>query len=351
MTNVSKYVGIFLLVLALVLGVTAVAPAVFGGGAPPGVQAENASTFAPNAILAGDFNESGEVQVDTNTTDKVVVIDAAHQNSFTRSEIQPLVEALIESGHEVRYHGSGQQARSGFGGAGGPQTLNQSLRAADALVVISPGTRYTTGEINGVRNFTERGGRVLMLAEPESISVSLGGGGGLGISIQQVQSQLTPLSSSYGIGVGTEYLFDMQDNAKNFQYVYASPTGDRTLTEGVDRVVFPQSTRVTVDGTNATTALSTSDTTRLQSTRAAATYPVAAQSGNVTTIGDASFLSPDFHTVADNEVLLGNVVEFLTSGEKVPKPSPTPNRPVGPGPGPGPGPTPVPPGPGTPAGG
>lgn len=324
MSNVSKYAGIFLLVLALVLGFTAVAPAVFGGGAPPGVQPENASTFAPNQIVAGDFDESGNVSVDGNASGKVVVIDAAHQNSYSRSEIQPLVETLVEAGHEVRYYGSGQQARSGFGGAGGQPTLNTSLRGADALVVISPGTRYAASERRGVQNFTERGGRVLMLAEPESISVSLGGGGGgpIGISVQQVQSQLTPIASPYGMTVGTSYLFDMDENANNFQYVYATPAGGSDLTEGVDRVVLPQTTRVTVDTDNATAALTTDSGTRLESTRAEGTYTVAARNGNVTVIGDASFLSPDFHTVADNEVLLGNVVEFLTSGEKEPKPSP-----------------------------
>lgn len=322
MTNVSKYVGVFLVVLTLVLGFTVVAPVIFGGsGAPRGVQPENASTFAPNAILAGDFNESGDVRVPSNTTGKVVVIDAAHQNSFTRGDIQPLVEALVESGHEVRYHGSGQQASSSFASVGSQQSFNRSLRRADALVVISPGRRYSTGEIHGVRNFTDRGGRVLLLAEPESISVGLSSGSSLGVSIQQVQSQLTPLASSYGMGVGTEYLFDMRDNAKNFQYVYATPTGRSNLTDGVDRVVLPQATRVTV-ASGRTTALTTSDSTRLQSTRAAGRYAVAAQSGNVTTIGDASFLSPDFYTLADNEVLLGNVVGFLTSGDKEPKPNP-----------------------------
>ena len=325
MTNVSKYVGVFLVVLTLVLGFQAVAPAVFGGGAPPGVQPENASTFAPNQIVADDFDESGAVTVDSNATDQVVLIDAAHQNSFTRSEIQPLVDALVESGHEVRYHGSGQQASSGFGGGpGSRQTLNDSLRQADALVVISPGTRYSTAEINGVRNFTERGGRVLMLAEPESLSVSLGGGGGgLGVSIQQVQSQLTPLASTYGMGVGTNYLFNMQENAKNFQYVFATPAGGTALTDGVDRVAFPQATRVTVDEANATAALTTSTGTRLESTRRSASYAVAARNGNVTTVGDASFLSPDFHTLADNEVLVGNLVEFMVDGEKIQKPSPT----------------------------
>ena len=80
MTNVSKYVGIFLRVLALVLGVPAVAPAVFGGGAPPGVQPENASTFAPNAILADEFNESA-----VNTTLPFSVPATDHSPGVTKS--------------------------------------------------------------------------------------------------------------------------------------------------------------------------------------------------------------------------------------------------------------------------
>jgi hypothetical protein len=166
----------------------------------------------------------------------------------------------------------------------------------------------------------------------------------VGTSIQRVQSQLTPLSATYGVDVGTDYLFNMEENANNFQYVYATPEGDGPLTDGVERVVLPQPTRLTVDDDDATASLTAIEGTRLGSTRTADTYAVAARNGNVTALADSSFLSPDFHTVADNEVLLGNVVEFLTSGEKEPKPTPSrdagPGRPRhGPGPGPG-GPTP-----------
>jgi hypothetical protein len=353
MASLAKYAGVFVVVVALVVAAAAVAPAVLGGGAPPGVQPETASTFDSDAILADDFDERGNVSVDGNASGKVVVVDAAHANSFSRSEIQPFVDALVESGHEVRFHGAGQQAGSGFGPPSTQRPLNASLARADALVVISPGVRYSTSEVNGVRNFTERGGRVVMLAEPESVSVGLGGGGGpIGVSIQRVQSQLTPLASTYGFDVGTDYLFNMEENANNFQYVYATPTGNGSLTDGVDRVALPQATRLTLDEDNATTRLTAIDGTQLQSTRSAETYAVAARNGNVTALADSSFLSPDFHTVADNEVLLGNVVEFLTSGEKEPKPTPEadagPGRP-GPGPGPGgpspPRPTPTPPSP------
>jgi len=340
MASPAKYAGVFVVVVALVVGVSAVAPAFLGGAAPPGVQPENASTFDPDAILAEDFDERGNVSVDGNQSGKVVVIDAAHANSFSRGDIQPLVDALVESGHEVRFHGAGQQAGSGFGSPGAEQTLNASLQRADALVVISPGTRYRAGEINGVRNFTDRGGRVLMLAEPESVSISLGGGGGpAGLSIQRIQSQLTPLASAYGMDVGTDYLFNMDENANNFQYVYATPTDVGPLTEGVDRVALPQSTRLTVDEDDASTALTATEGTQLQSTRSTGTYAVAARNGNVTAIADSTFLGPDFHRVADNEVLLGNVAEFLTSGEKEPKPTSSRETGAGPGrPGPGPGP-------------
>jgi len=313
MSNASKLVGTFVGIVALIVLVSAVTPLLGASTGTDPRTAANASTFDSEANLVDIPDENGTVDVEADAESKVVVIDRAHTNGFSRERIQPMVQSLVEAGHEVRFHGSGsQQARS--------PDLNESLRGADAFVVIAPRQPYEAAEVRGVTDFADRGGRVLMLAEPSSTQVS----GGLlgGLSTQQVSTELTALSSNFGMTVGTGYLFNMHDNANNFQHVYATPENESGLSDGIDRAVFQRATPVSTNNASAERLLTATDRTRLSTTRSNENYAVAARSGNATVVGDASFLEPSYYRDADNEVLVANTIEFLVTGEKTERPSP-----------------------------
>lgn len=314
MSNASKLVGTFVGILVLIVAIAAAAPLLAGSAPSENRTAINASTFEPSANLVETPAENGTLSVAATNESKVVVIDRAHQNDFGSSDVQPMIDALVEAGHEVRYLGStGQQVQR--------PNLNATLRGADAFVTIAPRRGFRDGEVAGLTNFTERGGRVLLLAEPSSAQIS----GGLlsGVSVTEVSTQLTTVSSEYGMAVGTGYLYNMYENANNFQNVYATPTGNDTLTDGVDRVTFDRATQVTVNDSTATSTLAAIDRTHLSSTRANSTFAVAARSGNVTLVGDSDFISPTYVRDSDNEVLLSNTLTFLVSGNKTELPSPT----------------------------
>jgi hypothetical protein len=313
MSNASKLAGVFVGIVALIVLVAAVSPLLAASTGSDARTASNASTLNSATKLAEVPSENGTVTTDSDGESKVVVIDRAHANGFDREELQPFVQSLVEAGHEVRFHGSGgQQGRT--------QELNASLRGADAFVVVAPRQPYRASEVRGVTDFADRGGRVLMLAEPASTQVS----GGLlgGLMTQSVSTELTALSSKFGMSVGTGYLYNMHDNANNFQHVYATPSDGRNLTEGVDRTVFQRATPVSASNGTAETLLTATDRTHLSTTRSNEAYGVAARNGNATVIGDSTFLEPSYYRDADNEVLIGNTIEFLTNGEKQPRPEP-----------------------------
>ncbi|WP_247009406.1 DUF4350 domain-containing protein [Halorientalis litorea] len=313
MADRNRLGAVFTVVLVVVLVAAALGPLVTASGGSDERTVSNTGSFDPQQNLVTPSAEDGSVTVEAEESGKVVLIDAAHANAYSQSDLAPLVDALVRNGHEVRFHGSPSRQ-------GRPATsLNESLRPADAYVVVSPASSFTPSERAGVADFADRGGRVLMLGEPQSIRVGVGGGGLLGISVQQVQSQLTGLASQFGMDVGTPYLFNMEDNANNFKSVYATPPNASELTDGVDRVVLRQSTAVTA-GSDATVALSAVEGTALSSTRETDTYTVAARNDDVVVMGDSSFLTPENYRTADNEVLVGNIADFLVSGDKRPKP-------------------------------
>jgi hypothetical protein len=326
MANLPRLVGVFALVLALVLVVAAAIPLLASPGGDANPRPQNPASFQPANIVPQDLGQNGSVSIDAGSDEKVVLIDRAHDNDFEREEIEPMVDALVAQGYEVRFHGGG-----GPGGAprsagpGSSSPLNSSLRDADAFVVISPDRPFTDAAQRGIADFAERGGRVALLGEPTSPSPAITSIFGPAPR-STATSQMTPLSSRFGMSLSTGYLYNMYENGNNFQNVYATASGDGPLTAGVDRVLLDRATEIAVGG-DASVAVSATDRTALSTTRQQGRYPVAAVNDNVVLIGDTSFLTPANYQYADNEVLIGNLAEFLVSGEKEPKPKPTTERP------------------------
>jgi hypothetical protein len=109
----------------------------------------------------------------------------------------------------------------------------------------------------------------------------------------------------------------MDENDLNYQRVYAEPTGDAPLAEGVDRAVFPSATPVgTAVGGGA--VLRPIEGSELSTTRAATEAPLLVRNDEVVMIGDADFLSPDNARRADNDALIGNLADFLVTNDRTP---------------------------------
>ena len=299
----------FVVTLFVVLALAAlVSLAPTSGQAPEGAEQLNVSSFDPSRNLVDRPAERGRIRIDANASGgQRILIDAAHSNQEVRERTQVLVDALTARGHDVRLYGSSAASSASLEGA---------LRGADAFVVVAPTTEYSPQENRSVDRFTDRGGRLLLLGEPTKVRVGL-------VATTTTRTQLSPLTTEYNASLDEAYLFDQETNTTNFRTIFGRPTGDGALTAGVDRVALYEASPLTVaDGTRA--VLRTPDSTRLSSTRRAAAYTVAARSGNVTIIGDASFMTPANYRTYDNEVFVGNLAEFLLGGERADPPAPSP---------------------------
>jgi hypothetical protein len=323
-----KQVGLFVGVVVLVVGAAAALPALQDdGGAPPEPNVTN-EQFRPGDFPTGPETD-GEIRMESDAANRTVLVDTGHGNDVSSAKVQTLVTALVENGHQVQF--LGQRARE----------MNASLRRADALVVVNPTTRYTHDQARGVQAFAEAGGRVLVLSDPPRTRIA---GGLFSISVEQIGGKTAALGSPLGVAVGDSYLYSLSENANSYKAVYGTATGDGELGAGVDRVVLRDAAPVTTDG-DGRVVLRTEAT--LESTRRSDTFAVAVRNGNVTAVGDSDLLAPSTAYEADNEVLVGNLADFLVTGTKTPENAPEPQTPAGPGPGPGPGPEPGPgPGPG-----
>lgn len=299
--SAGKQAAAFVAIVAVVVGGAAVAPFATGADAAPDYAPVENENFRPDDIVVDESPENGRVTMDSSTSGKTVLVDAGHGNDFTRSDLSPLVSALTRNGHTVRFY-NGRRA-----------SLNESLRGADAFVVVNPREPFAPGEVDGVTAFADAGGRVLLLGDPPSTQV---GGGFLFGFVERVGYRQTDVASSLGVAYGAGYLYNMERNDANFKGVYATPTGSGPLTAGVDRVVVREAVPVATGSGSA--ALVGTDGTTLSTTRRSGEYAVAVRNGDVVAVGDTGFLAPEDAYEADNEAFVGNLADFLVTGQKEP---------------------------------
>ena len=301
--------------LAVVLVAVLVAAA---GGGPATIDADtDANTSAPppeyepDAVVAEPLESTGTVTVPESLRagdgdGKTIIIDSSSR--VEREDIQPLVVALVRAGHEVRFR---------------EQTLQQSLEGADAYLRIDPGVETSPRDVEAVREFTDEGGRVLLIGEPNRIRISQSA---FSASITTRRTRMTSLASEYGIVFGTRYLYDTTTNDGNFKNVLAEPT-DASDAPSLDRVALYTATRVQARGGQV--ILRTPASTKLSNAGEAERYPVAIRKGNVLALGDKTLLESGRHNVADNDAFISYVLAFTLSGDReqspeTPTPTPTP---------------------------
>jgi len=307
----------FVVTFATVISGTAVAGLVGGDGAAPAPEIEN--THYTDADLVND-RAPGEatIEMSSDVPTQTVVFDpgvdpAADQPAgplallgfggpeVTARNVRPLANALLENGHEVRVYTPESSRTAPTAGPptdDEPSSLGQELEDADAFVTFR--SDYSTAALDDIESFRESGGHLIVATEPSAGFDAPGA---------------AALDGRLGTTSGPGYVYNMVENDLNYQRVYAEPTGNSSLTAGVDRAMFETVTPVGTTATNGD-VLRPIEGSQLSTTRAATDAPVLARDDGVVVVGDSDFLVPENTQRVDNDVLIGNLADFLVENER-----------------------------------
>lgn len=281
--------------------VIAFAVVLFGATVLGGPGGELASTaelsnteFDPATILSEPIPVTGTVDasVDDDNRTGTVLIDQGHTNDLERRNLRPLVAALGALNNSVTIHGPGDN-------------LTEQLSEATAYVTITPTEPHLPPEIRALESFTERGGRALVVGEPDQIIVS-------GPATTRRTVRVTRLGAAFGFSIDTRYLYNLEQNDAVYKHVIARPAEGAEL-EGVDRTTVYTGTAVTA--VDAEPLLVATHGTVLSDGGQSDDHLVALRTGNLMVLGDRTFMDDSHHGVADNEDFLAAVVEFLARGQ------------------------------------
>ncbi len=311
MASPLRLVGVFVVIVVLAVGGAAVAATTGGGdgGQPAGaeVSGQSPAQFQPDVVNHDTDPEEGEIDVAASDGSKRVLVDTSHSNQISQSDVGPVVEAAFESGHFVE-----------FGADDSTGSYAETLSNYDAVLVVQPQNGFSESERNAVQNYTDAGGRVVILGEPPQVQAALG--------LFGVPSEssfgATNLTQSYGFQVGAEMLYNMNDGEtdNNFKSIYAVPSADDELTEGVETVNFDRGGYVVVneehdDADDIEVLYTAADGTRTLDTRREGEYAMAVRSENLVFVADSTFMQESDVYDTDNEVFVSNLMDFLVSGD------------------------------------
>ena len=313
MNHTERLAVAFVATLAvMVVGATLVG-FISADGAAPAPEIEN-DHYTDEDLVHDDTPGEADVTMSSNQPSRTVLVDpgvetagAAPANPLALlglggsgvadRDIRPLANVLIENGHEVRVHApsaGGAAAPPGPSGQNGGTQLGAELEEADAFVTFD--SEYSEAEREAIDSFLENGGTVVSMTDPDE---------------EFDQPGAAALDSTLGVTTEPGYVYNLAENDLNYQRVYAEPAGESSLTDGVDRVVFPSATPV--GAAAGSEALRPIEGTQLSTTRASTDAPLVVADGGVIKIGDADFLSPENAQRADNDVLIGNLADELVS--------------------------------------
>lgn len=262
------------------------------GGYDPPAQGDIPFESLTRTTFAGgptDFADSPRARVQKG----VVLVDAAHRNAFREAELVTLLSRVTDRGYQVEFVGSFNTESE----ADRLPLLERGLSQADSFVVVLPRAEYTQAERGLVQRFVNKGGKLLLIADPTRDHV------------------INSLAETFGLDFQADYLFNLVEYDLNFQHISVRDFQPGALTSELDEVVFYSSGSIQTSGTGLATTDANTQSSLSQLSRRF--HPMATGNHrNVLAIYDLTFVIPPRDTIGDNNQLISNIADFLTDSQR-----------------------------------
>lgn len=222
-----------------------------------------------------------------------IVFDSGHLNRVSINEMEALISQLQANGAEVIT----LQAK---------QSLEPLLRGAQAFITIAPTDAFKTEEIQAIMRFTDRGGRVLVIADPTRSYTDTAAERDKSVVVAN------QLLAPYSMAFRNDYIYNIERNEGNFRNIFLQPTLQNAISSEIEEVVFYGAHSISGSGI----ALLTGDEKNVSSLTDMSDIPVAAAlslNGNVVALSDLTFMSAPYFQVKDNARFIANLASYLST--------------------------------------
>ncbi len=293
--NMGLKIGLFLLLPIVALAFFLGAYFFFyrgGYDAPPPLNISFEDIVQPTSSQAS-FTEVPQIH------EGMLLVDGVHRNEFTKAEISSLLAKIADRGYSIDI--VGQTASDGrfirLRSDNPFDLFAQKLRQADSLAVILPNEPFSSREADLVERFLDKGGRLLLIGDPTR------------------DHDINSLAERFGVRFQPGYLYNTKEYDLNFQNIYVRDFRPDLLTQGISQVVFYTTGSVKSSGPGL--AYTDGNTRSSVLERVEQFFPMVKTSDDqVVAIGDMTFLVPPRNSILDNDRLISNIADFLTTGQR-----------------------------------
>lgn len=209
----------------------------------------------------------------------LVLLDKSHDNNFEESEVAALLQRIIVRGQEIKPFSNASR-------------MGEQLRKAVAFVVISPRKEFSAEENTMIGNFVAKGGKLLLIADPEREQV------------------INSLALSLGIFFEENYLYNLQENDGNFRYIQIDNFAENQLTQKLSKItlyvacpVFPAENGIVFTDSN----------TFSSGTPLVKGFTPIIMKNTALAICDQTFFMEPYNSFTDNNQLISNIADWLMS--------------------------------------
>ena len=224
----------------------------------------------------------------------LVLVDTLHSNGFSSREILTLRTRVVAQGYDLELLGNFARVSV----AERRTQLAERLREADSLVVITPLLAYSAGEVDLIEDFVRKGGKLVMVSDPGR------------------RDQMNTLAQRFGVQFRPDYLFNQVENSQNYQNIFVRDFRPDELTAGLDTVVLYTAGSITSSGPGL--AVADASTESVVAENNGDLYVMArAANRNVVAISDFTFMIPPQDSTLDNDRLLSNIIDYVTTSDRV----------------------------------
>ena len=222
----------------------------------------------------------------------MLLVDGSHRNDFTREEITILVSRVADRGYSIEFVG----APTALGSLRGRE-MEERLRQADSFAVINPKGSFINAEVDIVERFVGKGGKLLLLADPTR------------------EHEINSLAKRFGIAFQPDYLYNVVEHDLSFRDIFVGDFRPDVITRGLRRVALYTAGSISSSGTP---LAFTDDNTRSSMTDRAGSYHplVKGVQDNVLGVSDLTFMIPPQNSIMDNDRLISNIADFLTTSDR-----------------------------------
>ena len=229
----------------------------------------------------------------------LLLIEGLHRNNFSAEELSALVSRVAARGYDVEI--LGETTGRGRFAFQEPEDrlslLEERLRKAGSLVVVGARDSYTGAEAGLVARFVEKGGRLLLVADPTRAN------------------DMNSLSKRFGISFQPDYLYNMSEYDLNFQNVFIRDFAPDDLTRDLGQIALYTAGSIRSSGMNLAFTDGATRSSMLAVPERLSPL-VKTPDGRVVGIADMTFMVPPRNSIMDNDRLLSNIADFLTGGDR-----------------------------------